>query len=51
MVVESSGRIEPVDKLSIVGKIYVGMKGQLEPLEDETGLNAVTLYIEREPGT
>ena len=35
LVVESSGRSELVDKLSIVGKSYVGMNYEpLEPLED-----------------
>ena len=57
LVVESSGRSELVDKLSIVGKSSVGMNYEpcmnyepLEPLEDEIGPNAITLYVEEKHG-
>ncbi|KAF8113279.1 hypothetical protein N665_0052s0002 [Sinapis alba] len=49
LVVESSERLETVDTLSIVGKSYVGMNyKQLEPLKDEIGPNAKTLYVKKE---
>ena len=48
---ETSGRSGPVDKLSIVGKSSVGMNyEELEPLEDEIGPNAITLYVEEKHG-
>ncbi|KAF8112116.1 hypothetical protein N665_0067s0035 [Sinapis alba] len=50
-VVETSGRSEQLDKLSRAGKSYVGENYEdLQPLEDEIGPNAVTLYVGHKKG-